>query len=125
MSGGYGTLYSLSFVSQQEGWAVGDLGSRVLHTTDGGTTWEVQSHDQITWQVSYGVYFERYQAPAPPGQIAPPAQLFGVLVGENGGIARSDSGGDFFGFRASCTTNTLRGVFFETAGRGQVSNASL
>lgn len=35
-------LYSTCFVSDDEGWAVGDLG-RIFHTTDGANTWEVQS----------------------------------------------------------------------------------
>jgi photosystem II stability/assembly factor-like uncharacterized protein len=35
-------LFSTCFVSDKEGWAVGDLG-RIFHTTDGAQTWEVQS----------------------------------------------------------------------------------
>jgi photosystem II stability/assembly factor-like uncharacterized protein len=34
-------LYATCFVSDQEGWAVGDL-ARIFHTTDGAQTWERQ-----------------------------------------------------------------------------------
>src|SRR5215470_10526539 len=34
-------LYSTCFVSEDEGWAVGDLG-RIFHTTNGGLSWEIQ-----------------------------------------------------------------------------------
>lgn len=35
-------LYSTCFVTQDEGWAVGDLG-RIFHTTNGGLSWEIQN----------------------------------------------------------------------------------
>jgi photosystem II stability/assembly factor-like uncharacterized protein len=35
-------LFSTCFISEKEGWAVGDLG-RIFHTTDGAKTWELQS----------------------------------------------------------------------------------
>ena len=39
---GYATpIRSLTFVDQQQGWAVGDLG-RILATNDGGRTWHTQ-----------------------------------------------------------------------------------
>lgn len=35
-------LYSTCFVTEDEGWAVGDLG-RIFHTTNGGLSWEIQN----------------------------------------------------------------------------------
>ena len=37
--GEHGALYGVFFVSQSEGW-VGGVGGRLLHTTDGGASWE-------------------------------------------------------------------------------------
>jgi len=47
-------LFSLSFISDKEGWAVGDHGI-VYHTTDGGLNWEKQSAktDDALFSVSF------------------------------------------------------------------------
>ncbi len=39
---GVHTLRAITFVDQNEGWAVGEIGT-IIHTTDGGETWEVQN----------------------------------------------------------------------------------
>lgn len=36
------TLHDVVFPTASDGWAVGDAGT-ILHTGDGGTTWEAQS----------------------------------------------------------------------------------
>ena len=43
----YDTLYSLFFVDNNEGWAVGE-NSSILHTLDGGQTWESQT-ENVKW----------------------------------------------------------------------------
>jgi photosystem II stability/assembly factor-like uncharacterized protein len=43
----YDTLYSLFFLDVNEGWAVGD-NSAIIHTLDGGKTWESQT-ENVKW----------------------------------------------------------------------------
>jgi len=47
-------LYRLSFADTSKGWAVGDSGI-VLHTTDGGLTWQIQNTnvESFIWGVSF------------------------------------------------------------------------
>jgi photosystem II stability/assembly factor-like uncharacterized protein len=115
--GGLGTLYALSFVSKTEGWAVGDLGSRILYTANAGTTWQVRISEAITWQVSFGVYFLKGFPPGFSQGVG-----LGVIVGQGGGIARTDTGGADISFAPSCTTSHLRAVTFVDA--GMVSGSS-
>ena len=44
--GGTGYFQGLSFVDMENGWAVGDSG-RIIHTGDGGETWEIQEGGTI------------------------------------------------------------------------------
>ena len=37
-------LNDVQFFNNQEGWAAGDYGT-IMHTTDGGVTWEFQSSE--------------------------------------------------------------------------------
>jgi photosystem II stability/assembly factor-like uncharacterized protein len=46
------TLHAISCPKPDACWAVGDLGTGVLHTLDGGGTWELQTMRTVTWQVT-------------------------------------------------------------------------
>ena len=50
------TLTSVSFVDEKQGWAVGHWGV-VLHTVDGGDTWEVQRSDVTQARPLFAVHF--------------------------------------------------------------------
>ncbi|MEP6873178.1 MAG: YCF48-related protein [Burkholderiales bacterium] len=50
------TLTSVSFIDEQRGWAVGHWGV-VLHTTDGGETWELQRAETQRDRPLFGVHF--------------------------------------------------------------------
>ena len=50
------TLTSVSFVDDRHGWAVGHWGV-VLHTTDGGETWELQRTDAQQDRPLFAVHF--------------------------------------------------------------------
>ena len=45
------TLHAISCPKPETCWAVGDLGTDILHTLDGGSTWETQTMRPVTWQV--------------------------------------------------------------------------
>ena len=110
-------LYSTCFVSEDEGWAVGDLG-RIFHTTNGGLSWEIQDSGTKRPFVSITcVTNKTLFAAGQAGQIAKTTdggktwkklnsgidrQLLdihfadenrGLVVGDYGKMARTDDGG--------------------------------
>jgi photosystem II stability/assembly factor-like uncharacterized protein len=66
-------IRGLSFVDEQRGWAVGDLGT-ILTTTDGGRTWRRQR--SATTRSAYAGFFSR------PAQL--PAELIARLSADEG-----------------------------------------
>lgn len=51
------TLTGVSFADQSNGWAVGQWGV-ILHTTDGGESWQLQRSDTAVDQPLFSVYFK-------------------------------------------------------------------
>jgi photosystem II stability/assembly factor-like uncharacterized protein len=41
-------LHDITFVDEQQGWAVGDMGT-ILHTVDGGESWQIQQQGAPLW----------------------------------------------------------------------------
>jgi photosystem II stability/assembly factor-like uncharacterized protein len=50
------TLHAISCPKPHTCWAVGDLGTDILHTLDGGTTWQTQTMRTVTWQVGHRLH---------------------------------------------------------------------
>jgi len=94
-------LFSTCFVTDKEGWAVGDLG-RVFHTTDGAKTWERQSLGATHSFVS----------------LACPDSQHLWAVGQAGEIAYSSDGGSTWQRQKSGTTRQLLDVEFANTQRG-------
>jgi photosystem II stability/assembly factor-like uncharacterized protein len=94
------------FVTRNEGWAVGDLGT-ILHTTDTGKTWNQQTSNSTSYTLT-AVSF-----------ISPTT---GVAVGSAGRILRTVNGGQTWGSIAADTDNLkqLNDVFFQDATRGWI-----
>ncbi|RKX99249.1 hypothetical protein DRP77_13625 [Candidatus Poribacteria bacterium] len=80
----YDTLYDVFFVSELEGWAVGE-NSAIIHTTDGGKTWESQS-ENVKWlsegENKYVLYCVQFTD-----------EKTGWIVGEKGVLLRTTDGG--------------------------------
>ncbi len=70
------TLRAITFVDRNRGWAVGERGT-ILHTTDGGQTWEVQNSGVST--VLFDVEFSD--------------SLHGVAVGDSNVVLITTDGG--------------------------------
>ncbi|MGD8350879.1 MAG: YCF48-related protein, partial [Gammaproteobacteria bacterium] len=87
----YRTLYGVSFVDVQTGWAVG---SGLFHTIDGGNSWNTQ---YATVNDLRGVHFLNSST--------------GWAVGENGTIIHTIDGGVTWNPQASGTSYTLYSVF--------------
>ncbi len=77
----------IDFLNSQEGWVVGN-GGLILHTTDGGDTWEKMNHPLgldfyavdaaapgLAWIVGAGGIIVHYSATEPPGCWATPTPL--------------------------------------------------
>lgn len=98
-----GRLYGVSFVNSNEGWAVGGkpypwyltTEGKILHTTDGGQTWEVQ---QKYNSCLMSVHFV--------------SKLHGWAVGENGTIVTTLNGGGAWTAQTAGTGYTLNDVDF-------------
>ncbi|QGZ58042.1 glycosyl hydrolase [Paraburkholderia acidiphila] len=72
------TLTSVVFTDASNGWAVGHWGT-ILHTTDGGETWQLQHSDPTTDRPFFSVYFSDAQ--------------HGVAAGLWSLLMRTDDGG--------------------------------
>lgn len=94
-------LFSTCFVSDQEGWAVGDLG-RIFHTVDGAKTW--QREDAGTKRVFVGIACAGKQDLWVAGQI--------------GQIAHSSDGGKSWQMQKSGTHRQLLDIAFADPQRG-------
>jgi photosystem II stability/assembly factor-like uncharacterized protein len=94
-------LFSTCFVSDKEGWAVGDLG-RVFHTTDGAKTWDRQTFGGTHSFVS----------------LACPDSQHLWAAGQAGDIVFSGDGGKTWQPQKSGTTRQLLDVAFANTQRG-------
>jgi photosystem II stability/assembly factor-like uncharacterized protein len=94
------------FVTRNEGWAVGDLGT-ILHTTDTGKTWNQQTSNSTSYTLT-AVSF-----------ISP---SIGVAVGSAGRILRTVNGGQTWSPITADTDNLkqLNDVYFQDATRGWI-----
>lgn len=95
------SLYATCFVSDKEGWAVGDL-ARIFHTTDGAQNWTTQSAG--TTKPFVGI--------ACPDR----SQLF--IAGQAGQIANSTDGGATWTMQNSGTTRQFLDISFANTQRG-------
>ncbi len=96
-------LFSSCFLSEKEGWLVGDLG-RVFHTVDGAKTWERQ--DAGSKVPFMGI------ACAEGGPL--------WAAGQSGQIAQSKDKGKTWQMQASGSKRELLGIAFANAQRGIV-----
>jgi len=101
-------LNDVSFISDNHGWAVGD-GGTILHTDDGGTTWNPQT-SRVSENLR-GVYFKN--------------ETNGWAVGNNGTILLTDNGGN--DWKPPTTdvpvSEDLLAVYFKNATDGIVAGA--
>jgi photosystem II stability/assembly factor-like uncharacterized protein len=94
-------LSDVCFIDTYTGTAVGTAGT-IIRTTDGGTTWEIQSSG--TANSLSGVSFTDANN--------------GTAIGQSGTIVRTTDGGTTWVSQASGTTNNLYGVSFTDASTG-------
>ena len=99
---GFGTVQGgLHFTDAANGWAVGGLGD-VIHTSDGGQTWERQDHD-----ASYSHMM----------QVEFVSQTTGWIAAEGGFLSTND-GGRNWAFRELGVGGDLHDLAFPTAAAG-------
>ncbi|PRX19204.1 photosystem II stability/assembly factor-like uncharacterized protein [Paraburkholderia sp. BL18I3N2] len=113
------TLAAVSFVDENEGWAVGH-GGTILHSTDGGETWTVQREDYTVDQPLFGVWFKDKKVGIAGG-------LWSLLLRtEDGGKTwqkiklPAASGAAHADYSLFCIFAGARGQLFMTAERGTV-----
>lgn len=94
-------LFSTCFVSERQGWAVGDLG-RIFHTTDGAQTWQQQDAGTKRAFVAISCVDDR--------------TLW--VAGQSGQIAHSADGGATWHMQRSGTQRQLLDIAFADARRG-------
>jgi photosystem II stability/assembly factor-like uncharacterized protein len=99
-------LRGVWFVTNREGWIVGDLGA-ILHTADSGKHWAAQTSNSTAYTLN-AVSF-----------ISPST---GVVVGSAGRILRTTNGGTTWTSITADTDNlkSLNHVFFQDATRGWI-----
>jgi len=90
-------LFSVTFPTEQLGWAVGPAGT-ILHTEDGGTHWGKQASD-----IRSTLYWVTFQAPQR-----------GWATGANGMILHTKNGGRTWTQQAGATNVDLASVTFAT-----------
>ncbi len=99
-----GNFNALYFINNQEGWVVGTDGI-IAHTTNGGTSWAVQTNDDTN--SLFDVFFLTASE--------------GWAVGVNGTILHTTNGGTNWTVEgAGLTTAFLRGVHFTSSTNGYV-----
>lgn len=96
-------LFSVSFGSEKHGWAVGRWGS-VLHTADGGKTWEKQSSG-VNYTLSSVSFVDEKN---------------GWAVGDRGTILHTADGGKTWEKQKSPVTYFLMGISFATKDQGWI-----
>ncbi|MDP3829936.1 MAG: YCF48-related protein [Ignavibacteriaceae bacterium] len=94
-------LFDVQFVSSSVGWAVGDAG-RVMKTTDGGSTWSIESTTVL--RELYSLSFTDANN--------------GTAVGYEGKIVRTTDGGSNWVEQTSGVATTLHDVSFSDANNG-------
>ena len=98
-------LFSVSFANEQEGWVCGDWGS-ILHTGDGGNTWEPQVSG--TESTLSSIFF-----------INP---LNGWAVGNEGTILHTKDGGRSWASQESPVPFFHSDVFFVSPSKGWIAS---
>jgi len=100
-------LRGVWFVTNREGWIVGDLGT-ILHTLDAGKTWATQASNSTGYALNAVAFIS-------PGT--------GVVVGSSGRILRTTNGGATWAPVTADTDNlkALNHVFFQDATRGWIT----
>ena len=96
-------LFSVSFGSEKHGWAVGRWGS-VLHTADGGKTWEKQDSG-VNYTLSSVNFVD---------------EKSGWAVGDQGTIIHTADGGKTWEKQKSPVTYFLMGISFATKDKGWI-----
>ena len=96
-------LFEMSFVSDQTGWIVGDLGV-ILKTEDGGNTWQHQSSG--TNRDLFGLYFVNEKQ--------------GWVVGDGGLILHTQDGGQDWKIQKRIGERWLYSVYFVDEKKGWV-----
>jgi photosystem II stability/assembly factor-like uncharacterized protein len=107
-------LYGVSFVNNSEGWVVGGkpypwypaTEGNILHTADGGQTWEVQQEYNSCLMAVHFV-----------------SRLRGWAVGESGKILTTINGGDTWTAQTAGTNYILYGVDFVDDSYGWIAGA--
>jgi photosystem II stability/assembly factor-like uncharacterized protein len=97
------SLFGISFVDSQHGWAVGKSGT-IIATADGGKSWEIQK--SATLNHFNAVLFTDLQN--------------GWAVGENGIILGTDNGGEKWSVFGSGVSFSLNKVYFTNGQRGWI-----
>ena len=100
------SLQSVTFIEQHQGWAVGTAGT-ILHTVDGGNTWEVQTSGTVN-DLFDVCFTDLYK---------------GWAVGQGGTILFTSDGGDTWEEQFSGTMYDLFGVCFTDPDNGWVVEA--
>ena len=95
MPGGWVYLQDIVFIDNNRGWAVG-WGGTILHSTDGGVSWQRQDADASG--ILEGVYFINEQK--------------GWVVGHEGVILHTEDGGENWEVQSNGTDASLMGVGF-------------
>jgi photosystem II stability/assembly factor-like uncharacterized protein len=98
------SLFGVSFVDVQHGWAVGKSGT-IIVTDDGGKSWETQKSN--TLYHLYAVFFKDLQK--------------GWAAGEDGIILGTDNGGQKWVVQDSGVSLNLRKIYFMDLKRGWVA----
>eukprot|EP00854_Cymbomonas_tetramitiformis_P007388 gene7388-8799_t len=94
---------NLEALSSTEVWAVGDA-TAILHTTDGGSTWEYSSMGRDI--VLYSVFFV--------------SSSTGWATGDGGRVYHTSDGAAYWEVQPVDTDQALHGVYFVSATRGWV-----
>lgn len=98
-------LTGLSFVSRDEGWVVGNHYDVILHTADGGASWDVQRYEPVAGEYLGAVHFFDDRT--------------GVAVGgEKGKVLRTTDGGASWRAKDAPADFPLTAVSFASASEG-------
>ncbi|KAK3270181.1 hypothetical protein CYMTET_21406 [Cymbomonas tetramitiformis] len=89
-------LHGISFPTSEDGWAAGESNT-VLHTSDGGLSWEPQNTSFSTSQTWLSVSFAKHSRT-------------GWLVGDAGQVVCTKDGGSTWSAQESSVTDTLNSV---------------
>ena len=99
----YDDLFSVSFSNERDGWVCGRLGT-ILHTSDGGKTWNRQN-SRVDYSLSSIFFVDRQ---------------YGWAVGDKGTIIYTRDGGKTWEKQKSPITFVLMDVYFATPLKGWI-----